>query len=206
MITITRALAELKLLDKRINKEIGEFNPVGLMQARKNIIIGTNKTKEDFEKEAKAQYQSITDLIQRRANIKSSIVKSNSDTNVKINGKSMSVAEAIERKNSISYEKSLQTQLNRVGVDCANKRESHNTQLQSQVEQMLLNNYGKDRKANADEYEAIAKPFTEANELNFVDPLDYDKTNKSLYDDIEKFETEVDFVLSESNAKTKIDV
>jgi hypothetical protein len=206
MITITRALTELKLLDKRITKEINGFKPVGLIQSRKNTVINTSKTKEDFSKEAKEMYQSITDLIKRRANIKSAIVKSNSETNVKINGISMSVAEAIERKNSIKYEKALHQRFNQEGIQATTQREQHNTNLQNQVEQMLLNNYGKDRKANADEYEAIAKPFTEANELNFVDPLDFDKTNKGLVEDIEKFESEVDFVLSESNAKTKIDV
>lgn len=206
MITITRALTELKLLDKKIKKEIDEFKPVGLTQSRKNLVIGTNETKEDFSNKAKSQLQSIQDLIKRRADIKSAIIKSNGETVVKINGKSMLVAEAIDRKNSIQYEERLQTKLNTEGGNVVGAREQHNLKLQKQVEEMLLNNYGKDRKANADDYDSISKPFLEANELKIVDPIECDKVNKELFDEITKFTSEVDFALSESNAKTKIDI
>jgi hypothetical protein len=206
MITITRALSELKLLDKRINKEIEEFKPIGLIQSRKNIVIGTTKTEEDFLKETRSKLSSIQDLIKRRSDIKSAIIKSNAATNIKINGLSMTVAEGIERKNSIEYDKKLQNKLNLEGVRAINEKENHNLKLQKQVEDMLLQNYGKDRKANADDYDSISKPFLESNELRIVDPIDYDKTNAQLYEDITKFEAEIDFILSESNAKTKIDV
>jgi len=206
LMTITRALAELKLLDKRITKEIVEFKPIGLLQTRKNMIIGTNKTIEQFEAEAISQFSSIKDLIKRRADIKAAIIKSNSETPVKINNTTMTVAEAIDRKTSIAYEKKFKDKINIEGVNALSKQESHNTQLQSQVEQMLIQNYGKDRKANSEEYDAISKPFLEANEIKLIDPLDYNRKHKEIYESIENFESEIDFVLSESNAKTKIKI
>lgn len=204
--TVTRGLAELKLLDKRITKEITMFNPVGLIQTRVNIVTGTNKTKEDYENEVKSQYQSITDLIQRYSDIKAAIIKSNAITEIKINGQSMTVAEGIEKKNSIQYIDKLQKKINEAGVGSINARDQHNAKLKDQVENMLLNNYGKDRKANSDEYDAISKPFLEANELKIIDPIEHDKTNKKLSNEIQTFVSEIDYILSESNAKTKIKI
>ena len=101
-ISITEALNELKLYDSKIMKAITNAKLVGA--AKKSADkVGVVK-KEDFEERAKASYQSVTDLIANRNTLKSAIVKSNAVTEVTINGKTMTVAEAIERKNSIDYD------------------------------------------------------------------------------------------------------
>ena len=71
--TIHRALAELKLIDSRIEKAIESINPTGLMQA--GGLVDKRFTKEDFETEAKAKFQSVTDLIDRKNKIKGAIVQ-----------------------------------------------------------------------------------------------------------------------------------
>ena len=47
------------------------------------------------------------DLISRRNKIKSAIIMSNAKTVVEVAGKQMTVAEAIDKKSSIEYEKEL---------------------------------------------------------------------------------------------------
>ena len=101
-ISITEALNELKLYDSKILKAITNAKLVGAAK-KFSDKVGVFK-KEDFEDRAKASYQSVTDLIANRNALKSAIVKSNAITEVTVNGKTMTVAEAIERKNSIDYD------------------------------------------------------------------------------------------------------
>ena len=56
-------------------------------------------------------YQSIIDLLERRNHIKASIVQSNAVTIVTIAGKTYTVADALERKRNIGYEKKLLSQM-----------------------------------------------------------------------------------------------
>ena len=55
-------------------------------------------------------------------------------------------------------------------------------------------------------YNSVAKPQKEQKEAALVDPCDIQSKIKSLQDEIELLETEVDFILSEYNAKTVISV
>ncbi len=104
-LTITRALSELKLLDKRIRKEIEAAYFVAGVQKKKKII--GMYTKEEFSSRSQGEVDSIQSMTERRKIIKSAIVNSNARTMVTIVGNTMAVAEAIERKTSIEYEETL---------------------------------------------------------------------------------------------------
>jgi hypothetical protein len=103
--TVTRALAELKLLDSRINRTINGATFGGILVGNK-VSAGLTSV-DDIEKRAKADFQSVKALINSRNEIKSAIVKSNSVVEVEIAGVKLTVAEAIERKTSIQYENNL---------------------------------------------------------------------------------------------------
>ena len=104
-ITIHRALAELKTIGSRIDKSIEEFTPAGMMQ--KDRPVNNFKPKEEFEKLVKQKFQSTTDLINRRNRIKTAIVQANSKVIVKIAGKEMTIADAINLRTTIVYQKKL---------------------------------------------------------------------------------------------------
>lgn len=76
---VTQALNELKLLDDRINKAINDAVLV-IAAKRSEKKVNPNLTKEDFEIRAKAGYQSVLDLIERRKKIKAAVVTSNAVT------------------------------------------------------------------------------------------------------------------------------
>ncbi len=205
-ITITRALSELKLLDSRINKEIDACLFVDIYQKRMNRSLLAQSTKENFEKNTFAAYQSIVDLISRRKKIKDAILKSNSVTIVKINKKPYTVIEAIERKASIDYEKKLLLAMKNKWAEVKTKIEKQRLDLEAQIEKMIINNLGADKKTNKEDYENIANPLMEVNAFNLIDPINIEKKIKDLDAEIDSFQSEVDFILSESNAKTQIEI
>lgn len=146
-ILVTKGLNELKLLDKRIYNKISEGEFVGVA---KNSAVNVNGkiTKEAFKANAKADFQSITDLIKRRNTIKSAIIKSNAVTMVEVAGKTMTVAEAIDKKSAIDYEQNLLNKLNKQYITSIEKVNKENTKVDESIEQLLNTAYGKEGKDN----------------------------------------------------------
>lgn len=202
-ISVTRALAELKTLDDRIQKAAGNGYILLTVGGK---VVGTQRSKEEVEKSIKESYQSFNDLVSRRNKLKSAIVKSNAQTSVVIGSKEFTVAEAIERKNSINLEQLLVNSLVNQYRQAASQVEKTNLDANNRLNQMLEVNLGKDRKTSEEDYDAIAKPFMAKNEAKLVDPLQLETLVVSLQKEIDDFKLNVDFALSESNALTQIDV
>lgn len=203
-ISITRALSELKLLDKRINRAINESTFAGFVVGKK-VMTGFQNV-EEIEKRAKADYQSVNDLISRRNTIKSAIVVSNATTTVEIGGKAMTVAEAIERKTSIQYDYQLLNRMKQAYTKYVNHVENVNEEVKQRLDRHLETLYGKEGKVKAGENAELIKPFLEENEAKFIDPIKLKDKIEQLESDIEEFETEVDHILSESNTINKITI
>lgn len=155
-----------------------------------------------------ADYQSVIDLIENRNKIKSAIVKSNAIKEVIINNKTMTVAEAIERKNSIEYEKLL---LNKIRLQYTSEYNivlKENKRVDSKVDELIATLVGKDtdKKLSKDDQENVERPYREKNEFDLVDPLDISEKIKLLETEIDGFLSEVDTALSVVNATTVITV
>lgn len=205
-ISITEALNELKLYDSKINKAIANARLASAAK-KSSDKVGVVK-KEDFEERAKASYQSITDLIANRNALKSAIVKSNAVTEVTINGKTMTVAEAIERKNSIDYDVTLLNEMKKQYVTATDTVNKENKKVDNKVDELLSTLIGKDsdKKISREDQEAIERPYREKNEYEFIDPIGiYDKMLE-LEADIDGFNSEVDTRLVLSNATTFIEI
>ena len=198
-ISITRALAELKLTDKKINQKINELTPAYALK-KEGVEEGTEDIKRQAEK-----LQSIQDLINRRANIKREIVLSNAAATVTIAGKNMTVADAIERKTSIQFNKDLQRKLREGYYSAVQNAERHNDQVDQNADkqaQAALQSEGEKGAA----YEAVRRVFVDNNKAELIAISDVENTIEKIQDDIDNFEMEVDFILSESNTKTMIEV
>lgn len=202
--SITRALREVKLLDKRISDATRYVAFVGLKKKSSDKVNMVSAT--EFVEDVKSSFQSVTDLIERRKLIKSAIVKSNAETLVSIGGKSYTVADAIERKNNIHHDKSLLLQLENQYRTARSQMETRNEDVEQRLDKMLEAMLGKDAKNVAKESNEMAQKFLSDNEWEIVDPLGIAKLIVDMKQDIDTFEAEVDFVLSESNSITKIEI
>lgn len=204
-ITITRALREIKLIDKRIRNKISSSHFVA---CKKGSSEKVNRiyTIEEYSQNAESNFQSIIDLIERRKIIKSKISISNAKKTVKIAGKKYIKSEAIERKNSIEYEKELLDELKKQYRNAVSKMNYKNEEVQERLDQLMIQMVGKDKKDLAKENEAVAKVFRDQNEYSLVDPLKIEDIISKMEKEIDDFEAEVDFVLSEANSMDTIEV
>ena len=192
--TITRGLANLKLLDKKIKKAIGNGNYI-------TFKIGQ---KASMDINPKADLQKVSDLISRRNTIKTAIMMSNAQTYVTVAGEKMTVVEAIDRKTSIELDKLLLQKLRYDREANADHIEDVNADMQRRLDRLLESSMGSD--TDDKENKAIVESFEKRNKAEAVDALGIDKVIDEMETMIDEFDSEVDLCLSESNSLTSIEV
>lgn len=205
--TIHEALSELKVIGKRIEKEID-----------RSIFVYTNKhsnTKingkkiEEYENDIKSTYQKITDLIKRREAIKKAVTQSNAVTKINISGQEMTVAEAIEYKNTgITFKQRLLEDITEQYEMVTERINTNNgDNLETKADDYVSRMYGnKDTGVDNSVIESAKATYIANNTLDIIDPLNVSKIITELSDDIDRFESKVDSALSVSNATTTIEV
>lgn len=204
-ISITRALVELKTLDNKINKLISGTTFI-LCKTKKNNY---NTQENEFTKNVTSAYQSINDLIKQRNKIKAQIVHSNATVIVKICNESMTIAEAIERKKTIEYTRLLVNTMKQQRSNVIRDSESHRERVQNKIDENVRQIFSKDtgnNKVDPTAIEIISKGMWENDPVTIYDPLKADKQIEDLSEYIEQFDANIDFVLSEANCMTMIDV
>ncbi len=202
--TITRALVEAKLSDKKAEDLSNQVQAVTTVVGDK-VPNGYN-SREDFAQKQRSIFQAFNAQVANRQAIKAAIIQSNATTTVSVNGTKMTVAEAIERKQSYQRKSELLHNLRKQFADASKKQEVHNEKVAERLDAMLAANLGKDSKVKDSEYEAIARPFLDKNEVKILDPLGILNVIEKLDAEVTGFYSEVDLVLSESNARTEIEV
>lgn len=198
---IHRALSQKKMLDKKIEKANNEIRPLGCKMKSSTTEYFTKLETEEFNKKAKASYEKAVALIKNYNKICQAITLSNAQTEVEVNGVKMTVSDAINRKNNINKEKELLQALKYEYTRSLEEVKSRNDKLENKIDNLR----------EIDKKEKVDKQNTydlmrENESWQMVDPLDIKKIISDMEDDILKFESEVDFVLSTSNAETVIEV
>lgn len=209
--SITQALTEVKLLDKRIAKTIANTTFITTKVKTSDKVLNGRMTAEEFKKKANEALQSVKDLIERRKLIKSLIVESNAKTMVTIAGKQYTVADAIERKSSIVLEKQLIDELKSQFKSETYRLEKYNQGIVEHATAMkhgILG--GSDNKAISPSIATTAQDVytnhIENNSMEFVDGFNIVDTISAMQQEVEDFLNEVDYILSESNVITKIEI
>jgi hypothetical protein len=202
--TIHRGLAELKLIDARIQKQIEQTIPSGIKQKDKKVFNFIDEV--DFVKNAQSGYDSVLALIDRKNKIKCAIVRKNAETTVKVNEENMTIADAINFKTLVQFKKQLIASMRQKHNKNLSDMEKNNTVVEQNCQKVLEVTFGKDNvKVQSSDIEAVKKPFMEQNQFILVDPLKIADRVNELEKAVMTFEAEVDAVLSEINAITIIE-
>ena len=199
--SIHRALAEIKLYDKRIYDLMNE-RFVRAEKVRYTKIDGVDR--DQLEQTMKSNFQKLMAIMANRQKLKSAIAESNQRTMVTIGGIEMTVTDAIEQKNYLAVKQTvlsnLRSQFNRANAEVL----SYENNFQSGLERYI--NASIRETANEELIASLTKSYKEINEVELINPCELHKVIDKMSKEISDFENEVDYVLSESNAVTIIEV
>lgn len=206
--TVHKALAELKLLDDRIEKAIAE-GVYCVANKHSNDKIG-GVPLDDYIKIMQGGYDKATGLINRQAAIKRAVTLSNSVTKVSVSAVEYTVAEAIWMKNhGMEFYKALMNAMQKHYNTAQMKinLENDGGRLEDRAEQYVTAIYGqKEGKTNTADIEKVRADFLAANQYELVDPFHVLDKIENLEKKINDFMAEVDSALSCSNALTEITI
>lgn len=206
--SITRALAERKVLIKRHEKAVKELELIAVQRGNRLVGDHSHIKPEDIIDRVKSSYQSILDLERRIDEIKFQIDKSNLVTVIKIGTKEMTVQEALVLKNSIELRKNrlrkMKELYRKAKLSYDESFEANRRIIEKTVADTI--SASKDGKTDIELEKNTANQINNLYEVKFVDPLSLETIIKQLETEVEEFESNVDYALSESNSQTFIEV
>jgi hypothetical protein len=200
-----RVLAELKVLDSRIEGKITLLKPVVANKVTNKKLAGVEI--KEFCEYQKELYQSINDLIRRQTAMKRALVLSNAQTYVNIGGVDYTVAEAIEMKNhGMKLREKLLNRLNKFYTMATNECDTENMRANNQADEFARNMLNVEKNSpKTEEYENQRKAFLANNTYTLVDAINTKAEIEKLEKEINEFMVDVDAALSAANATTEIE-
>lgn len=209
--TVHKALAELKIIDDRINNAITSGTYVIANKHSNQKIHGM--TIDEFRTQMKADFQKVSDLIARRNAIKRAVVSSNAVTKVKVGDTEYTVAEAIEMKNhGMEFKEYFMRAISSQYVRAKNELDLNSGDpLEKRAEQYVLSviqAQPKDSKmaVDSDAMKNLRTQYIKDNQYDIIDPIGVKDVIDGLDTEVSEFLTEVDAALSVSNAITVLDI
>ena len=213
-LTITRALKEIETLTDRISKlNNTNSNFQGYLAVAPSDLKSTNRQAEidKFLKDGVAQFQSVTALIARRDKIKSLVIISNATNTITIGDNTFTVAEAIEKKKTISINKQLLDFLKKEQQAARYRLEKELVEYNRKLDAFItsakaVEKAEKGKEADMDFVGRITAGYAATNYPKIYEPFKFSEEITKLEDYITKFEDEVDISLSEANATNTITI
>lgn len=205
--TIHKALAELKVLESRIMKTVGDGTYCVANKHSNEKINGVSV--EDYKKVMQGAYDKAIDLIARYKAIKKAVTLSNAKTIVTVGNEEYTVAEAIWMKNhGVEFDEMLLNELReQYNKAQAKILKQNGNDLEQRAEQYVVGIYGsKEGKTNTDDFEKTKQDFITSQTFELVDPIGILEKIEVLEEKISVFKAEVDAVLSTSNALTIVEI
>ena len=205
--TIHRALAELKVLGPRIEKEI--YNAKFCASAKNSSKKVNGIDIPTYKKEAQGSHDKIETLTRRLMAIKEAISKSNAETYQKVCDVEYTIAEIIYmNQEGMEYFRKLLSQMQQQYSNAVRTIEQQNASLNDRADNFLkgLNNKDKDGFTPEGQLK-MREGYIEDETMVLVDGLDGIKQKiDDLAAFIDKFTAEADAALSTSNATTVITI
>lgn len=203
--TIHEALAELKMLDKRIKQKIEESSFAAAYRHTCTKISGL--TIEEYVDKAGEVYQSITDLIARRAAIRNALSLSNAQTKITVGDKTYTIAEAIEmKKTGVLHLIDLMHTLSDAYNTAKNTVNRATTMIDENADKYIIGLMGSREKAASSEAMALRQAYIDANSYDIAMLPHLPEIIEKLNKEINEFETTIDAKISISNALTTITI
>lgn len=207
--TVTQALRERKVLNSRIERAIREGVYLGVVEGEsKRPVNKAYRTVEDLTVQINASTDRVTSLMKRYNDIVAALILSNATTTVTVAGDDMTVAAAIERRNSFAMTMNFIAQLTQQQNTAVNDLTTRQRTLDANINQRVANNKTESMDAaQISELTANSKAVLEREFLPQIhDPRGNGAGLQSIREKAELFLDELETQLNIVNATTMIEI
>lgn len=205
--TIHRGLAELKVIEDRINKLLRSASFCAAAKKSMKKLDGVDI--EEFKTNAQSTFDKITALVSKQAALKRAISESNAKTYVTVAGTDYTVAMAIwMNQHGIDFQSALLDVIDRQYTNAIAVIENANARLSDRADDFIsrTNTASDKNNMDADMLKEIRQDYIDRETMILVDGIDVKNIKNNLADKIDNFKAEVDAALSASNAVTEITI
>jgi hypothetical protein len=208
--TLYQALSELKLYDKKIEKlaERRSEMPSLIYYCTKTDTAVNGVQKSKVEETFKSNLKSIVQLLKNRDTIDAAVKLANATTNITINNVTMTIAEALSRKNSYKNRNIINGTIKDIYTNIVNTVESNNRSIKdgAALERFLSSIMGEKGSRNPDDVKTFTQQFVDRHESILIDPNNLNDHIKQEDENVSSFLNEVNYRLTEIDCITSITV
>lgn len=200
-VTLQRVLAEIKNLETKLPTDIAATKFVEV-----KVGQGVDIRLDQMVKTVDSDLQSIVDRMQRLANLKAIRNYANATTEVVVNNTTMTIDEAVALKASLPLRQNLISALRHQLANATFLIAKQDETIQQRVEAQLTALNSGTKKASEQEIEAIRNLVSPGLKAELVAPKDLQVKIDKMQKEVDNITLELDFTLSEANAKTEVEV
>lgn len=206
--TITRAIATQKALTERIAKLTNDYTQIVVTRGLGNYrdLEGFNGTVAEAEALITSGWTRLNDIIAVRNEIRSKLLVSNATTKVVIGDKEMTVVEALDYRKALGERKALLTRLKSVSNSAQNNLCVAMDRYNKNLDRIRSEAIASGKKVDENFVAMFITPVENSTKPTLLDPLNSDKLVADLQQEMDDFVLNVDYALSESNARTTITI
>ncbi len=204
--TLTRALNEVKLTEKKIAGLTDKMTGWTIITKNGKITSSKYDNLDQFESTVKTNKDKVNTLIDYRNKVKRALIAANNVTQVTIGGKTMTIADAIDRKAFATTELNLYRKISLDVKNTQNQFDAEQRKVDMKVDDLINTALEGDGKKDPEVVKGIEKSVRENNKFVLEDKNKITQWVETSIEEVEEFLNEVDFVLSEVNAKTTIEI
>lgn len=215
--SVQRALERLKLYENKIERATQNAVFVQVSTEGKIVSSGsksTGKTVEEFKKNADASFQSIKALIANRDALKSAIIVSNATTEITVAGKTMTVAEAIYRKEVMDTNRTLiysyESAKSQAYATYDRLSKKADTAYENERAQVITNFSSADKTKDSALVDAMLESVEKRYKASYPEVVLGDVATEEAFEKLDaeysEFISEINYLLTESNVRTEIEV
>jgi hypothetical protein len=204
-LSLHELLGEIKLLEKRIEKEISQ---VTFITIKKNSSKAVNYTytEDEYNKKVISQYTSINDLIKLRDEYKHALMYKNSITDVKIGEVNYKIVDVIDHKYAIQFKEDLLEQMKKQYNEITRKSVSLDSEIKTGMDALINQMGGKEKKVSDETITSMTESYLNNMGYRIIDPIKLKEKMELLENEIDTFKTKVDTSLSNINSQTFVEI
>ena len=203
VLSLTRCLAEIKKLEADL-ANVPVF--VRIAANKNDRVEGVLQNAEEFARASQSDWDQYVGKTERLIKLKVARNKANVSTMVKVGGKDVSMDEAIARKALVPVLKNAIAQVKRHISTVEQQVQKSESEVQAAIDKNVNAASSSGTPLTDSQVQILREMYERSLGKRMVLGTNIKTAMKTIEDEVNNFELEIDYVLSEANATTKVSV